>query len=42
MKDFLAGAIKQLWHALMIGAGVVFTVDAIDRYKLDRNNEMGF
>lgn len=38
MKELLTGVIKQLWHALMIGAGVIFTIDAIDMYKVDKDN----
>lgn len=42
MKYFLEGMFKQLWHALMVGAGVIFAVDAIDRYRASRDEETDF
>ncbi len=37
MKDFLKGVFEHLWQMLMIGAGVIVTIDAVDAYRTSRD-----
>lgn len=36
LKDLLDEFVEQTMHVLMIGASVIFAVDAIDRYRIWR------